>query len=564
MRILLLLIGVLMATAAAADDTSNSKGKEIGCHPDYTPAPPGYDFTADVDRWGQKKIRYDFSGEETVGKIHINSLPIFDTTDPKENNALYRWINRIHPPTHPWVFRELILFKEGGPINNHMVDESERILRKQKYASDASIRVVSKCGNTVDMEVITKEVWTLLPEFKLNTTGGKSSTAIGLNDSNFLGTGSLLALSYAHEVDRDRVLLHYQNNNVKGSRIRLITHFEENSDGYVRNLQLALPFYELDATRTWGGQATQSKETEHQYYRGEAISAVDTEREYSQAWFGHSAGLVDGVTNRFVYGFVYDRKRYNVLPGETPTSPMPSNRRLAYPYFSFEQIQNDYGVAYNINQINREEDIHMGRSLNLTFGLSPVNTTRLIFNGYLSDTLTSRNKQLLQGQVNWQGRWNFDHSQVEDLRVTMSMAYHRGQTDSRSLYLGVRLQDTWNRDPERQVILGGSSGLRGYPFYYATGDASYLVTAEQRIFTNYSLFSLFNVGFVGFVDAGRAYSKSAGTPDDGLLTDAGFGIRLVPNKTDKEHVIHFDVAWPLKKLPGASGIQITAEVKKTI
>lgn len=558
-RLVLSLVACLSAASACANE-----GEKVACTHTYEPAAAGYDFTADIDRWGQKKVRYDFTGNEKVGHIYVNSLPIFNTADPAENNVLYRWINKIHPKTHPWVFRDLILFKEGEPINNRFIAESERILRQQKYSSDASIRVVSMCDNVVDLEVITKEVWTLLPEVSAGTAGGKSQSSLGLHDSNFLGTGSLVTLSYSHNVDRDSVLVHYQNNNVRGSRIRFLTHLEENTDGYVRRLQADLPFYELNAKQSWGMNAIQSKEAAHQYSRGETITSIDAEREYFEAWIGHSAGLLDEKTNRFIYGAVYDRTRYAQLPGEPPTSPLPVDRTLTYPYFEFQQIENKYTVAYNINQIHREEDIHTGRSLRARVGFSAVENPRLIFEGNLSDTLVSRNKELFQGSAAWTGRWNFNTNEAEDVRLGLSLDYHHGQTDTRSLHFALKLVDTWNRNPERQVILGGATGLRGYPIHYAAGDASYLFTAEQQFFTNYSLFSLYNVGFVMFLDSGRAFYKGANGVDDGLLTDVGLGARFVPTKTDKDHVVHVDIAWPLKHLPGAHGVQVIVEVQKTI
>lgn len=557
------LILFLMTTAFAVSAFAEG-GEKVPCTSTYKPADASWDFTADVDRWGQKESRYDFDGDETVGNIYINTLPIFNTNDPRENNALYRWINRIHPDTHPYVFRDLVLMKEGGPVNNHLIKESERILREQKYSSDASIRAVSECNHVVDLEVITKEVWTLLPEISVGTAGGKTQSSLGLHDSNFLGTGSLVTVSYAHDVDRNSILAHYQNNNVRGSRVQLLTHLEENSDGYVRTLQVDLPFYELNATRTWGISATQSKEAEHQYYEGNTVTSVDSEREYLQLWGGHSAGLEDERVNRFIYGAIYDRARFNPLPGSPAPAPLPGDRTLVYPYVEFQQIENQYTVAYNINQINREEDIHIGRSLWARLGLSRVDVLRMIFAGGLSDTLISRDKELLQGQVDWHGRWNFDTNEIEDTHLAVTLDYHHGQTATRSLHFSLALVDTWNRSLEKQVEIGGDAGLRGYPIHYATGDQSYLFTAEQQIFTNQSIFRLYNVGYVAFVDTGRAFYKGNRGIDDGVLTDVGFGVRLVPTKTDKDHVVHLDVGWPLKKRPGATGAQITIQVQKTI
>lgn len=416
----------------------------------------------------------------------------------------------------------------------------------------------------MDLEVITKEVWTLLPEISIGTAGGKSQASIGVHDSNFLGTGTRVWADYSHNPDRNGTLLHYQNDNVFGTRIRLLLHFENNSDGYVRRVNTDLPFYKLNAKRAWGLDTTQSKETDRQYARGDTISEVSTQRNYFDAWLGRSPGLVNGIANRFTYGVVYDNTHYTPLPDEMPTSPFPRNLKLVYPYIQFQQVQNQYAVAYNINQINRVEDIHVGRQLRVRFGLSGVDGTRLIFNGSLSGTFVSRMRELFQGRISWRGRWNFRDHRAEDTWVGAALDYHHGETPTLSLLLKLKLVDTWHRNPNQQVILGGATGLRGYPIDYAAGDRSVLFTAEQQWFTHYSIFSLYNVGVVGFFDAGRVTNTGKLGINDGLLSDVGVGLRFVPTKTDKDQVVHFDVGFPLKRLPGARGAQLLVEVKKTI
>lgn len=558
------LFSLLLVLLFSVNALAKVHGDEVPCTSVYTPATAGYDFTAAIDHWGQEKIRYDFNGKEKVGHIYINSLPIFDTTNPAEDNFLYRWINEIHPGTHPYVIRDLILFKEGGPITNHSIAESERILRQQRFTSDASIRVVSDCHNVVDVEVITKEVWTLLPDVSLGTAGGKSEFSLGVHDSNFLGTGSLLTLRYSHSVDRNTVLTEYQNANVRGSRISLLTHIEQNSDGYVRRLQVDLPFYELNAKQSWGVAAAESRQAEHQYRRGDTVASIDTRNQHFETWFGVSPGLVGNWANRYIFGLAYDNTSYAPLAGEIVPSPVPTGAELVYPYVEFQQVENRYKVAYNINQINREEDIHVGRSLRARFGYSQIGAPRIILNGNFAGTLVSRNKELFQANVSWDGRWNFASNRAEDARVALSLDYHHGQSAKRSLHFQLKLVDTWNASPQQQAILGGATGLRGYPVHYAAGDLSYRFTAEQQFFTNYSVFSLYNVGFVAFMDTGRVRYKNNRGIDDGQLTDVGFGVRFVPTKTDKDRVIHIDVGWPLRQRPGAHGVQIMVAVEKTI
>lgn len=559
-NILHIVVGCLACAHALAD------GETISCTKTYTPAKPGYDFRAHIGHWGQKKTRYAFTNKDKVGKVYINPLPIFDTGKSSEDNALYRLVDKLHKPlrTKPYVIRDLVLFKTGEPINNDLINESERLLRRQKFASEASILPVSKCGNQVDLEVITREVWTLLPEISFGTAGGKSEASIGVHDSNFLGTGTRVWMEYSHNPNRTGTLFHYQDDNFFGSRVRLLTHFENNSDGYVRTFRASLPFYELNARRAWGIWTSATKETDSQYARGNTISEVSQQRSYFDVWLGRSRGLHNDIVNRFTYGLVFDNTHYAPLAGQVPTSPFPQHLKLFYPYIQFQQVQNDYAVAYNINQINRVEDIHVGRQIRARFGVSGINGVRLILNGGVSGTLVSRARELFQGELDWSGRWNFRTHKAENARVNASLDYHHGETPTLSLHLKLNFVDTWNLNPESQVILGGATGLRGYPINYATGKRLYLFTAEQQWFTHYSVFSLYNVGVVGFFDVGRVVARDSQLFDDGVLSDVGLGLRFVPTKTDKDQVVHVDIGFPLKRLPGAHGAKLLIEVEKTI
>jgi len=100
-------------------------------------------------------------------------------------------------------------------------------------------------------------------------------------------------------------------------------------------------------------------------------------------------------------------------------------------------------------------------------------------------------------------------------------------------------------------------------------DEQYLklspAVAEERIYTNLHPLSLLNIGFAVFVDAGKNWFRDEGAGSRDLLTDVGFGLRLVPSKSDKNQVIHIDFAHPLdQSLPNVDSLQITAELKQSL
>ncbi len=528
------------------------------CTENYIPTPPGYQFTASLDRWGQSNVDHGLDGPARVGNVYVNSQPIFNLMDEDENNAIYRWVNRFHRKTRPDVIRKLVLFEQGTVIDEDLLQESERILRNQSFTSDAAIKVVSRCENVVDLEIIQKEVWTLLPDLKLKTGGGVSEVGLGFHDANFLGSGNRVGANYNSDPERDSLSFQFVGQNLLDSRLRLGLQVEDNSDGHQRLISLSHPFYAIKTERAWG-LFLNDEVWEQIFYRyGDEANRLEIKLAEADFWLGRGRPTDDGVMRRR-FGIHYEDTQY--LEGNLPRRP--GDRTLFYPYVEWQKIEDEYGVAYNINQINRAEDLHFGRNFRARFGYSASGNRRFIIAGDFVDTLTSQNKQLLQAGINWRGRWNFDENSLEGAMVSLNVDYHRGQTPTRSLYLGVRLTRQWRPDPEDTLLLGGIQGLRGYPANFVSGVATYRFTAEQRIFTDLNPLSLFNVGFVAFFDAGRASPGDLGT-DDGWLSDVGFGIRLVPDKTDRDRVIHIDVGYPLRKLEGATGPQFLVEVKQTL
>lgn len=560
--------GLLLASgwllAAPVPTTCSEVAQANGIVPAYIPALPGYDFTAGIQRWGGAKDRALVQTEKTVGNIYINTLPIFDTANAQENNFLYRWANRVHTFTRPIVIERMLLFSPGEQVDERLLDESERILRRQNYVSDSAIRVVRECGETVDLEVITREVWSLTPEISIKSSGGDTSGSLGFRDSNFLGSGKSISMAVEKEPERDKLLMNYNDPNFQGKRINISGHLEDNSDGFDRRFAVSLPFYALDTRRSWGAHLRESELTRSQYVDAVKISALQVQERAAGVFYGTSRGLVDGEVNRYLFGLQFEQQRYRLLPDEIAPAEIADDLDLAYPYVEYQHVEDKYKIGFNINQIKRSEDIHVGRTLRARLGYSGWGGQRLVTEGVWHDTWLARDKMLLQSSVDWHGRWNVQSQAVEDAEVNVGVKFHREQTASRSLVLSMDFAMLKNPPSHYELTLGGDKGLRGYRSRYLSGDTTLLFAAEQRWYTKYEPFGLFNVGFAAFADVGRALFRGVDGPNDGWKADVGVGLRLIPSKADKEQVIHLDIAFPVNDSNSGRSMLISAEVKKTL
>lgn len=535
-------------------------GDGPACEPVFTPAAPDIEFTGG-DRWGKQSIDQRFGDGLRVGEIHITRLNVFDDAEAS-SHRLFALANSLHSLTRQDVIAEHLLFEPGDEIDAHVIAESERKLRSQRYLSNALIRPVSRCGDVVDYEVVTRDTWTVLPELKLKTSGGATEAGIGFQDSNFLGNGGRLAFDYEQRSERDRLMLRYDDNAVIDGRHRLRLNLASNSDGHEYGFEFGRPFFALGSPRSWGLAWLDKEEVNHLYAFGESTAASTLSQRRADVWRGFSMQASGHRVSRWTFGVVADSLSYRQVEGEWSV-PLPTDVDLVYPYVEFSQIQDDFATGYNINRVGQVEDLHLGHEIRARLGFAPGSDAQLVFEGSASDTLTSRRRHLLQASVDWRGRWDVEAGAAVDAGVSLTLDYHRGQTANRNLYLGLTASRVWNPSPASRTVLGGATGMRGYPVHYSTGDGGIYFTAEQRLFTNQRLFDLFNVGYVAFFDMGKTLSSEV-VENPGLMMDAGFGLRLVPDKTDHDHVVHIDLGWPLREGLNAQGPQVLVEVRKSL
>ena len=118
-----------------------------------------------------------------------------------------------------------------------------------------------------------------------------------------------------------------------------------------------------------------------------------------------------------------------------------------------------------------------------------------------------------------------------------------------------------NLTADKQLVLGGETGLRGYPLNYQQGSRSALVNLEKRYYWEYDLLQLFKVGGALFFDAGKVTGKAQVNVDNSLLKNIGMGLRLAPSRANAGIVLHLDIAAPINKEDNIDSVQWLFTVK---
>jgi len=499
-----------------------------------------------------------------IGRITLVPGDIFDPNIPGERGWAYRAADKLHISTRPAVLRQQLLFKTGEPYSHRLAKETERILRSNDYLYDAKIVPVAWDGHTVDLEVRTRDNWTLNPGINYNRKGGENKASVQLVEKNLLGTGKQLEFDWGKDVDRDYVTFQYTDPQFFSPWTRFSVTYSDANDGDTKILLLDRPFYALDTRRAGGLYLYDSLRNDSRYVLGQNVGEFERRQENYEVYGGRSSGLLNGWVTRWTFGGALQRDRFAALAGVPLGGPLPEDRDLVYPWVGVDLIEDRFEERINQDQIQRTEDVEVGLSAGGRLGYAgkALGSDRdaWIFSTYAHDGIDLRPDESLFGSVHASGRIEGDT--LRNGVLTAEARYYRRTTGKLKFFATVNGTVTENLDAETQLLLGGDNGLRGYPLRYQAGTALALLTLEERYYTNWYPFRLFHVAGAAFFDMGRTWGTDiTGATSDGLLKDVGIGLRLGASRSAFGNVLHIDLAFPLDGDPSIDNVQFVVETK---
>lgn len=516
--------------------------------------------------WGEPAIRLSDavrgadvpSDEELValgariGTIEVVTLDVFDTTQPEESLWPYRLANRLHIETRESVVRRRLPLAPGDVYEPRDLLEAERLLRSLPSLYDARVVPTRFADGVVDLLVVTRDVWTLGVGVGFSREGGENESSFEVNEANLLGFGKELEFKYEDEPDRTSYRVRFFDDGLLGTRHQLRLLASDNSDGHRYTLDLDRPFYELSDRRSWGIRLVDDERRVRLYAAGREQDRFFTDAFFAEVRAGISSGVVNGRVRRWSLGFAIDDAAYRrERPVISQSIAKPFfERNLAYPWVGFELIEDGWVPAANLDRIVRTEDVNLGLELFAKLGYSAE-----AFGGdrerWVLDLGFSKGWQLSEGLLvladgGANGRTGDDG--WENSLVSLRLRTYLRTFQRHNLVVALDGELGRDLDPERQLFLGGDTGLRGYPRRFQAGDRRWLITVEQRFYSSIEVFRLFHLGAAVFADIGRAWYQD-GNPyrdaPDQRLRDVGFGLRFASSRSSRGVMIHLDVAYPL-------------------
>ena len=484
-----------------------------------------------------------------IGEIRVLPGNIFDLNDPRENNFFFRLANAIHIQTRPQVIRQALLFESGQPVSVQKIQETERLLRGYDFLYDVDIRPVAVHDGVVDVEVRTRDTWSLDVSASASREGGANKGRISVAEENLLGTGISVGLGYTSDVDRKGTTFNIADPNVFGTRTSASYAYSKNEDGHGQSASLQRPFYELDSRWAAGFGASESLGTDALYNAGNSVAEYRHRHQIVETFGGWSAGLVNGWARRYSIGLTHENDVYTLEPGKTAPERLPSDLKVVGPFVRFQLVQDEFRQDMNLNLIGRVEDFAMGIQANAHLGraLESLDSTRdsWIYRTSISNGFDITRDSFMLANAYANGRYA---ERGENNAIGALARYYQRRGRHVVYYAALSGDAVNNPDVPGPLTIGGDNGLRGYPLRYQAGERRVLFTAEARGYTDWYPFRLFRVGAAVFYDTGRAWKgENQNTVNSGWLRDVGFGLRLLSARSSKGTVLHADFAFPIDR-----------------
>lgn len=528
---------------------------EVRAEESFQPTPPLPSF-AQMEAAGAK-----------IGEIRIVTQEIFDTADPKEDKLLFRWANALHIQTRPGVIERALLFRTGERLSVRALEETERLLRTNRFLYDVQFRALAYRDGVVDIVVLTRDTWTLDPGFSAGRTGGANSSSVGIKEYNLLGTGVSVSFGRSTNVDRTSNQFQIASDRAFGTLTSLAYSHASNSDGRRDAASVVRPFYALDARWAAGVSATKDDRIESIYNAGNVALQYRHREKQAEAFAGWSAGLIDGWVQRTSLGVSLQDDAYAPEPGAAAPSELPANQKLVAPFVRYELIEDRFERELNRNLIGRPEFFALG--LNATVQLGRASTglgssrDTWLYAASISRGFEPLPDHNLIAAARLAGQRS--NGQVQHQRLGVQAQYYLPHGKRWLFFAGASADMLTGADPVEALLLGGDSGLRGYPLRYQSGTRRALFTLEERFYTDLYIWRLFRVGGAAFFDTGRAWGGQdfggTNTLNPGWLSNAGIGLRIVSARAAFSNVLHVDIAFPLNATPDIKKVQFLVKTK---
>jgi len=511
-----------------------------------------------------------------------------------------RLANRLHIRTREGFIRAELLLGEGDCYDPFLVEDSERILRRYGFISNAEVFAVriDDGGDTSEalwrIEVETRDEWSTRLEITAEFDNGFELRSAALAETNVLGRGMTLR-GFLVENDAQRLVGGQAAvPRLFGTRTNLAGNWGTTRIGEFKALEASHPF--VGEVGRWAWQVSASEVEDYFSFsfgrtgsparvllptRDRSASATIARRfgvpgDLSVVGLNLARETLDfpGYPDdvEIVRGNEFDET--GVAPTDLAEALRAQTRFGAGTRISVLLGQRNIGFVQRtgLDALRGVQDIEVGTDISLTLGRTirggigerDVDDLFVRFRWYGASAPAP---WVVASRLALQGRQiffdpEFDRSGWRDVLAEFDLlAYWQPPMLPSHTFLGrVSAAGGWTVDLPYQLTLGGRRAVRGFDDTDLPGARRVVFTAEDRIYFGWPFPETFDLGATLFADVGRIWAGSVPFGvDSGWRGTVGAGLRF-GFPTGSRGVVRLDIARAIGPEAGVTGpiLRITA------
>lgn len=294
--------------------------------------------------------------------------------------------NALHIKSRNSTIQNLLLFKKNQPLDSLIVQESERLVRSQRYIRRVRVEPIkiSETSDSVDINIRVLDSWSLVP------TGSASSSKMNLelSERNFLGLGHTFRHDYQQRFDdsKNAYGARYIIPNIRNTYINTTIVYDiDVNNNWLKSAEIQRDFFS-PLTKWAGGVYFDERFLRDSLPDDVGEFALQNFKSRSQEYWVGRAFSLSGIHTEAdrTLNLVTTLGFYNTVYSEKPSfeydhSGFFSNNKtylMSIGITSRRFVQDRYVFEYD-----RTEDIAIGKVYSITTGFEDKNNTRRMYFG---------------------------------------------------------------------------------------------------------------------------------------------------------------------------------------
>ena len=486
-----------------------------------------------------------------IRRIDVDARGIFDPTPTDRFRFFYKLVDKLHVTTRDAAVRQQLPIEPGDKWTLTRGRETMRMLRDMGILNPQGLAAVER-GDSVDVEVVTRDAWSTSAEFTAAGGGGQLKGSFSLIERNLFGWGKKIGFSYRDDLVATSKSLEFQDPAVFGSRLRFSVVAADGSDGASQSLYVGVPFYAEHVRQSFGYESGRTTSIARLFLDDVQTAEFDRRRERAEVWYarGHQRGR---SIWRGIASFRLDDRRLGpsrLAPDAPPDfAGEEDNHRVRQPTLEGRYWRPRFVERTRVNELGGVEDFDLGTRLAITGGFSFHALGATADEGFfgVSAGVGGEAGSLGYGWVSVDASSRFRQIPQEG-RIMADARWVAPIGDRNVLVVGVRAEKLKRPPRDLQVIYGGLNGVRAFGVNELAGEAGWRWNIEERFALRRPIFKTVEVGTAVFLDA--AQIDGPGIDQPRFCDNVGAGLRISIPRFSSNRVARLDVAWPLQ---GANG-----------